>query len=308
MKILILGSNGFLGKNFLKHPLSKEHVILNPSKNNLNLLDVKLIDDYLSYHNPDLIINCAGIVGGIAANINNDLNFLNENISINKNLILSSFQHNIKKFINFGSSCMYPSHLKGPMEESQITGGNFEKTNEGFALSKVVSLKLCEYISNDYNDFFYKTIIPCNLFGSFDHYNDKIRSHMIASAINKVHEAKLNNSDTIIVWGSGKVRREYTSAYNVVDFVYKNIQNISSFPNYFNLGINLDYSVKQYYEMIMKLFNFEANLKMDISKPDGVFQKLLNTTYPQKINWINPLSLRDGLKEAINFYMINHAK
>ena len=302
MKIIIFGATGFLGKNFFNHNLKNDHLILSPTRQDLDLFDKQKLSEYIKTNQPDLIINCAGKVGGIAANINNNLQFLNENLLINSNVILSSYENKVKKLINFGSSCMYPSNIDNPMDESQIINGNFEKTNEGFALSKVVALKLCDYITNNGKGYLYKTIIPCNMFGKFDHYRDSKRSHMVAAAIQKVNEAKTNNASQILVWGSGKVRREYTNAFNIVDFVYKNLNNFENFPNYFNLGANIDYTVKEYYEIIMEIFEFKAKLIFDKSKPDGVFQKLMNTNYPMKLNWKQPFDLKNGLKETINFY------
>ena len=302
MKIIIFGSTGFLGRNFLNYNLNDDHDIISPNRKILDLFDQKAVLEYIRQNKPDLIINCAGKVGGIAANINNNYQFLNENLLINRNIIISSYENKIKKLINFGSSCMYPSIAINPLDEDQIMNGKFELTNEGFALAKTVSLKLCDFISNNGKGYFYKTVIPCNMFGKFDHYGDSTRSHMIAAAIKKVYEAKLNKNSEIQVWGSGNVRREYTNAFNVVDFIFKNLHNIEDFPNYFNLGTNIDYTVREYYQMIMEIFNFDSNLVFDTSKPDGVYQKLINTKYPLTLNWVEPINLRSSLIESIEYY------
>ena len=154
MKLLIFGSSGFLGKNFLDHPLINNFHILKPDREEVDLFDINSIKKYLKINIPDIVINCAGKVGGIVANMNNELEFMIDNFEINRNLIISSMENKIKKFINFGSSCMYPADAINPLDESQIMNGKFEKTNEGFALSKVMSLKLCEYISNSHEEYF----------------------------------------------------------------------------------------------------------------------------------------------------------
>ena len=303
MKLLIFGSTGFLGKNFLDHPLTNNLDILKPERGEVDLFDVNLIKKYLQKNSPDIVINCAGKVGGIVANMNNEIDFMIDNFEINRNLIISSLENKIKKFINFGSSCMYPADAINPLDESQIMNGKFEKTNEGFALSKIMSLKLCEYISNSYEEYFYKTVIPCNMFGKFDHFDNKKRSHMVAAVISKVHHAKQNKLNEIIVWGSGNVRREYTDAFNVADFILRNLDKIEQFPNYFNLGVNKDYTVKEYYEMIMEIYKYKVNLVFDKSKPDGVKQKLMSTSYPININWKQPRDLKYGLNKTIEHYI-----
>lgn len=302
MKILIFGSTGFLGQNFMYHKSNKDHEILSPDRDKLDLFDKKKVFDYIRLNKPDLIINCAGKVGGIAANLDNSFDFLNENLLLNSNVIISSYENKIKKLINFGSSCMYPSQATNPLLESEIMNGKFEITNEGFALAKTVSLKLCDYISKKNEGYFYRTIIPCNMFGKFDHYGNINRSHMIAAAIKKIYDAKLNNKIEVQVWGSGKVRREYTNAYNVADFVYANLDKIEEFPNYFNLGTNTDFTIKEYYQMIMEIFDLKANLVFDKSKPDGIYQKLINTKYPFTLNWTEPKNLKFSLTEAVEYY------
>ncbi len=307
MKILIFGSSGFLGKNFLDHPFAENFQILKPDRAEVDLFDINTTKEYLQKNSPDIVINCAGKVGGIVANMNNKIDFMIENFEINRNLIISSLENKIKKFINFGSSCMYPAEVINPLDETQIMNGKFEKTNEAFALSKIMSLKLCEYISNSNDEYFYKTIIPCNMFGKFDHFNDTKRSHMVAAVISKVHHAKENNLSEIIVWGSGNVRREYTDAFNVADFVLRNLNRIKEFPNYFNLGVNKDYTVKEYYEMIMEIYKYQVNLVFDKSKPDGIKQKLMSTSFPININWSQPRDLKYSLNKTIEHY-INYVK
>lgn len=201
---------------------------------------------------------------------------------------------------------MYPSNLTNPLEESQLLNGRFEPTNEGFALSKAFSLKLCEYLTDANKGFYYKTIIPCNMFGKFDHFSNPLRSHMVASAIEKVFIAKKNREKKIFVWGTGKPKREYINANLVVEFVYKNLNLIEEFPNFFNLGVNEDYSVSEYYHMILDAFNFSAELVFDTSKPDGVFQKLMKTTLPNKLNFQIDFNIKKSISEVVDYYLKSH--
>ena len=189
LKIILTGGSGMVGKNFLRHPNISKFQILSPSSKELDLKNLNKTRKFLNFHKPDFVIHAAGIVGGIQANINNPLKFLTDNLEIGKNIVTASKETNIKKLINLGSSCMYPSNYNKPLTEDLIFKGALEPTNEGYALAKIVTARLCQYINHDNKKFNYKTIIPCNLYGKYDSF-DPLKSHLIPAIIHKVHTAK----------------------------------------------------------------------------------------------------------------------
>ena len=187
-KIFLTGGSGMVGKNILNHPDSKNWNIFTPSRKELDLADYNSIQEYILKINPDIIIHAAAKVGGILSNVNNPIDYMIENTEISKNLILAAYKTKVKKLINFASSCMYPINNNGKLREDDILSGKLEPTNEGYAISKIFSTKLCEYISNTNSEFYYKTVIPCNLYGKFDDFSDN-NSHLIPAIINKIHKS-----------------------------------------------------------------------------------------------------------------------
>ena len=184
--ILLTGSSGMVGRNIINHNFSQNYKILSPSSSDLNLLNYKDIEDYIAFNKPELVIHAAGIVGGIEANINYPVKFLVNNMQMGLNILMASKIQKVKKFINFSTSCMYPRDAKNPLSEDLILKGELEPTNEGYALAKLTSTRLCEYIVREDSSFLYKTVIPCNLYGKFDDFNYD-SSHMIPGVIRRSH-------------------------------------------------------------------------------------------------------------------------
>lgn len=162
-----------VGKNIAEHYKSQAYILLTPSSKEFNLLDRKNIDEYLKEYNPDIIIHCAGVVGGIQANMAHPVKFLVKNTQMGINIIMGAYEAGIKKFINMSSSCMYPRSAKNPLSEELILQGELEPTNEGYALAKITSTRLCEYINREDATCTYKTVIPCNLYGKYDKFDSK---------------------------------------------------------------------------------------------------------------------------------------
>ena len=227
MKILLTGGSGMVGRNICDYAQGfSQYELLAPTSKELNLLDKTAVDLYINSHKPDVIIHAAGIVGGIQANIENPVKFLHENTLMGQNIVLSAYQTGIKQLINLGSSCMYPRNAQNPLLEESILTGELEPTNEGYALAKIVTAKLCEYISRTNLDYQYKTLIPCNLYGKYDKF-DPIKSHMIPAAIQKVHRAKTEQLTSVEIWGDGLARREFMYAEDLADAVFFALDNLS---------------------------------------------------------------------------------
>lgn len=299
MKILLTGSTGMVGKNILSHPKKELYRFLTPSRNQLDLFDYQATINYIQKTKPDMIIHAAGKVGGIKANIADPYGFLFANMTIGFNLIQAARILGIRKFLNLGSSCMYPKDAINPLNENQILNGQLEPTNEGYALAKISVAKLCVAACND--SFQYKTLIPCNLFGLWDKF-DPIESHLVPAAIAKIHGVK-NTNKTIEVWGSGNARREFMFAENLADFIYFVIPQIERLQNFTNVGMGTDLSVLEYYDAIREVVGVSAPYVFDTSKPEGMRQKVVDITEQTKLGWIPKTDLKISLQKTYNHFL-----
>ncbi|MEL0008736.1 MAG: NAD-dependent epimerase/dehydratase family protein [Flammeovirgaceae bacterium] len=301
--ILILGASGFVGKNFLSNAEATKYKILSPFSDELDLLNKDEITSYLKRNKPDLIINAAGKVGGILKNIKSQYSFLLENTLINLNLISASKEQKVKNFINLSSSCIYPSNFNKPIKEDDLLTDRLEKTNEGYALSKIIGLKLTEYINDD--DFKYKTIIPCNLYGPHDNFDTNF-GHMIPSVVNKIHNAKVKEHKIVKVWGDGTSKREFMYIKDLVEFIYFSIKNFERLPNIINVGVGYDYTIKEYYQMISRIIGYDGKFEYDISKPQGMKRKLVDISKLNDLGWTHKYSIEEGLMDTYKFFKTNY--
>jgi GDP-L-fucose synthase len=302
MKILLTGANGMVGRNILK--VAKQHTFkfLSPSSIELNLLDASSVTQYISIHKPDMVIHAAGIVGGIQANIAQPVKFLVENMQMGLNILNAANHANIDNFLNLSSSCMYPRDAENPLSEDLILKGELEPTNEGYALAKVTSTRLCEYIRKENPSRLYKTIIPCNLYGCFDKFEPN-HSHMIPAVIRKIDEAKKNNLPEIDIWGDGEARREFMYAEDIANFIFYAINNFEKMPQNLNVGLGTDYSINEYYQVIAKVVGYTGFFKHDLSKPVGMKQKLIDDKKLKEFGWHYKTELEAGIKKTYEFYL-----
>ena len=300
-KVYITGSEGMVGSNIIdRAPIG--HEIIAPKLRDLNLLNFNEVDSFISKEKPDLIIHCAGIVGGIQSNIANPVKFLVENTELGKNIMLSAKNNNIEKIINLGSSCMYPKDAENPLKEEYILKGELEPTNEGYAIAKVYTQRLAEYIHREDNKFDYKTIIPCNLYGKWDKF-DPIHSHMLPAVIRKIHKAKVENISTVEMWGDGEARREFMFASDLADFIWYAISNFEKMPSIMNVGLGYDFTINEYYEEIAKVIGYKGEFVHNLTKPIGMNQKLVDINKLIDFGWKPKYSLEDGIKETYDFFL-----
>jgi GDP-L-fucose synthase len=301
VKVLLTGGTGMCGQNILEHSSAKDYSILHPSSAELNLLNKRQIKDFLRQESPDFIIHTAGLVAGIQFNIKYPVNALVDNSYIGLNLITAAQEAGVSKLLNLASSCMYPRFGDNPLKETSILQGELEPTNEGYGLSKILSTRLCEYISQQHQGLEYKTLIPCNLFGRYDTFSLEF-SHMIPAAIQKLHDAKSNNEKTVEIWGDGLARREFMSASDLADLVFYALRNFDDMPQNLNAGLGHDYSINEYYNAAAKVVGFDGGFVNDVTKPAGMKQKLVDVTLLRAFGWKHSLSLEQGLREAYDFY------
>lgn len=300
--ILLTGGSGMVGSNIINHNFSQNYKILSPTSSDLNLLNYKDLEDYIKFNKPELVIHAAGIVGGIKANINYPVKFLVDNMQMGLNILMASKTQKVKKFINFSSSCMYPKNARNPLLEDSILKGELESTNEGYALSKITSTRLCEYISREDSSFLYKTVIPCNLYGKYDDFSYE-NSHMIPGVIKKIHDAKNKNLEFVNIWGDGLARREFMYAADIADFIYYAVENFNKMPQNINVGLGLDYSIIEYYKIIADVIGYKGKFNHDMTKPIGMNRKLIDDKRLNEFGWSHQTSLETGIKETYKYFL-----
>lgn len=299
--LLITGSSGMVGKNIALHKKARLYNVLSPTSKELDLLSQEKISAYLKEYKPDIIIHCAGLVGGIMANIKNPTAFLSQNAYMGLNLLNAAHKEGIKKVLNLASSCMYPRNASNPLKEELILSGELEPTNEGYALAKILCVRLCEYISQDTN-FLYKSIIPCNLYGKFDKF-DSLNAHLIPAIIAKVHLAKIKGLKELEIWGDGSARREFMYAEDLADFVFEALERFEDLPQNLNVGLGKDYTINEYYEAVAKVLGFKGKFKHDLSKPSGMKQKLIDDTRLKAFGFKAKTSLEEGIAKTYEYYL-----
>ncbi|PWL30935.1 NAD-dependent epimerase/dehydratase family protein [uncultured Roseivirga sp.] len=305
-RVFITGAGGMVGKNLLNVLVENDMEVYAPNREELNLFDNHSVEVAFKNFKPDLVIHLAGVVGGIRDNIDRPVDYLVENVEIGNNVIKSAFRADVKRFLNLGSSCIYPRDAHNPLEEESLLTGNLEPTNEGYALAKIYALKLCSYYSRQYG-VEYKTIIPPNLYGPYDKFG-KQRSHLIPAIIQKIDDAVSLGHSKINIWGDGLVRREFMYVMDLVSFIIRILDEVEfdKLPEVMNLGLGYDYTINEYYEEVMKAMKFDLNFEHDLTKPVGMKQKLLNISKAKHIfNWEPQYSLQEGLMLTLEHFYSN---
>jgi GDP-L-fucose synthase len=297
-KIVVFGGSGMVGTNLLE----KLDSFLSPSSSEVDLTNRKEVISYLSSIKPHNVINLAGKVGGIKSNLKNNYEFLTQNLIINHNLIDACHVAGIKNFLNVSSSCIYPKNFKNPLKESDILASYLEPTNEGYALAKIVALKMCIYLNN-IRGLNYKTIIPCNLYGPFDKFGQD--SHMIPGVIKRVHDAKIKNLPFVEMWGDGSARREFMYAEDFVDFISFSLKSFDKLPLITNVGLGVDYTIKEYYKSIINIIGYKGKIKANTNQPIGMLRKKVDISNQVKLGWMPKTTLETGLKTTYKYFIEN---
>lgn len=291
-----------VGQNLLEHPAIGEFEVLAPSRPELNLQDFDAVQAYLRKHKPDMVIHAAGKVGGIQANMREPVGFLLDNLDMGRNIVWASRQAGIKRLLNLGSSCMYPRNHNEPLCEELVLKGELEPTNEGYALAKVVTARLCEYITREDASYQYKTLIPCNLYGRHDKF-DPVHSHLIPAIIHKINQAKQAGQTEVEIWGDGMARREFMYAGDLADALVRAINEFDTLPALMNVGLGYDYTINEYYQAAADEMGYTGIFVHNLSKPVGMARKLVSTERQQLWGWQAKSTLREGIAKTYEYYL-----
>lgn len=301
-RILLTGGGGMVGRNIQEHPDIGHWEVMAPTREEVDLGDYNQVESYMRKHQTDIVIHAAGQVGGIQANLAEPVKFLVANLDMGRNVVLAARAAGIKKLVNLGSSCIYPRDAANPLSEDLVLRGQLEPTNEGYALAKIVTLRLCEYIHREDASFEYKTLIPCNLYGRHDKFSPQ-HSHLIPAIINKVHQAMKNKDASVDIWGNGTARREFMYAADLADAVVQSVERFDTLPFTMNVGLGHDYTINEYYETVASVLGYQGKFVHDLSKPVGMARKLVSIERQTAWGWSAPTGLREGIAKTYESYL-----
>jgi len=314
IRVYIAGHQGMVGSAIvqqLKNQLENTVQLITCTHNELDLSNQLQVNDFMANEKPDQVYLAAAKVGGIHANNTYPADFIYQNLMIQTNIIHAAHQNNIQKLLFLGSSCIYPKSVKQPMQEGALLTGALEPTNEPYAIAKIAGIKLCESYNRQYNHD-YRSVMPTNLYGPGDNYHSE-NSHVIPSLIRKFHEAKVNNAQKVIIWGSGKPKREFlyvddmaaacVHVMNLDKSTYQ--QQIKPMQSHVNIGTGHDLTINKLAECIARVVNFKGKIEFDHTKPDGAKRKLMDSTLLNSLGWQPNTGLEKGIKQAYEDYCIN---
>jgi GDP-L-fucose synthase len=302
MKILIAGSSGMVGKSLVLLLKKKKHNVIQLNSKNCNLENKKKVGIFLKKKKPNIVICLAAKVGGIKENIDNGYEFISKNLLIQTNLITECEKNNVNKFIFVGSSCIYPKNAKQPFKEESLLTGKLEETNQYYAISKIAGIKLTEAI-NKYKNKYYISIMPPNLYGPNDNF-DENTSHVMAALIKKIFLAKTKSLNSIAIWGNGKSKREFLYVDDLSRAILFLIRNKTPY-SIVNIGSEEEITIGHLAKKIGGLLKYKGKFKFDESKPSGVKRKLMNSSKIRIMGWRPKVNLNTGIKKTISWYKKN---
>jgi len=298
-KIFLAGQEGMVGRAVYKLLKEKKYKIIECKRKDLDLTEQSKVDSWFKKNRPDIVINAAGKVGGILDNSLHKADYLYKNIMIGFNLLNCSLIYNVKKFINLGSVSSYPKITKQPIKEDYLLSSFLEKSNEGYAISKIAVIKYCEYIKNFYKKDFI-SLQPANLYGIGDNFDLK-KSHVIPALIKKFHDAKIKKKESVEIWGSGISKREFLHANDLAQAILFCIKK--KIPHsLMNVGSSNYLTIKKLAEIIQKITNYKGRIYFNFKYPDGVPKRKLDNSLISGLGWEPKINLVDGLIEYYKHY------
>src|SRR5881392_154442 len=302
-KIFVAGHRGMVGSAVMRRLQADGFKnLLIRDRSELDLMDESAVMKFFLEEAPAVVILAAAKVGGIKANNDYPVEFLLENLRIQNNVIRSAYQTGVRKLLFLGSSCIYPKFAPQPIPETALLSGPLEPTNEAYAIAKIAGIKLCQAYCREYGANFISAM-PTNLYGPNDNF-DLETSHVLAALIRKAHEARMRNDQRLIVWGTGKPRREFLHVDDLASACLLLLEKYDS-PDIVNVGYGEDISIRELAELICEVLGFDGELAWDTSKPDGTPRKLLDVSKLRALGWKPAISLRDGIARTYQWFRAN---
>lgn len=302
-RIYIAGHNGMVGSAIYRLLKKQGYTnLITISSKQLDLRNQREVEKFFRTEKPEYVFLAAAKVGGILANNNHRGQFIYENLMIQCNIIHSSYLNNVKKLMFLGSSCIYPKKSEIPIQESSLLSGPLEPTNRPYAIAKIAGIEMCRSYREQYKSNFI-ALMPTNLYGPNDNYHPE-HSHVLPALIRKIYLAKKECRKEVIIWGSGKPRREFLHVDDLANaclFLMKNYNG----SEIINVGSGKDISIMELAQLIKKIIGFQGNLIFDENYPDGTFRKLLDNSFINSLGWKATIKLQNGIKTTIDDFISN---
>ncbi|NOQ94232.1 MAG: NAD-dependent epimerase/dehydratase family protein [Methylophaga sp.] len=313
-RIFIAGHQGMVGSALVRQLTEQPGVeLVLRERAQLDLTRQAEVEEFFQSEQIDQVYLAAAKVGGIHANNTYPAEFIYQNLVIESNVINAAHQNNVQQLLFLGSSCIYPKQAAQPMQEAALLTGSLEPTNEPYALAKIAGIKLCESYNRQYNRD-YRSVMPTNLYGPLDNFHAQ-NSHVIPALLRRIHEAKVNQDESVTIWGSGQAMREFLyvddmagACVHVMSLdkeVYQSF--VLPMQSHVNIGTGLDCSIRELAESIKDVTGFSGCLTFDSCKPDGMPRKLLDVSLLKRMGWEARTDLRTGLKQTYDWYLQNES-
>ena len=315
-KIYIAGHRGLVGSALMRQLQAQGYSnIVTRTHAELDLTNQVLVADFFAAEQPEYVILAAAKVGGIHANNTYPAEFIKDNLAIQTNVIHQSYVAGVKRLLFLGSSCIYPRDCPQPIKEEYLLTGSLEPTNRPYALAKIAGIEMCWSYNRQFGTE-YLAVMPTNLYGPGDNYHPE-NSHVIPAMIRKFHEAKVNNKETVSIWGTGTPKREFLYSddmaqacvfvMNLADAQYQPLlaaDRNDGLPPLLNLGSGCDLSIAELAHLVREVTGFEGEIILDATKPDGTMRKLMDSDRLNQLGWNVSTSLLDGLQKAYQDFKI----
>jgi GDP-L-fucose synthase len=300
-RICILGSTGLVGSSVYKKYIDKypAAIILAPKRYNLDLENRDQVIGYFLKNKPDLVFMCAAKVGGIKANNDYKADFITANLKIQTNVIEACHLANSSKLVFLGSSCIYPKNSELPIKEEYLMTGHLEETNDAYAIAKIAGIKMCQAYNQQYERD-YISVMPCNLYGPGDNF-DLNSSHVLPALIRKFHEAKLENKESVEIWGTGKPMREFLYVEDLAEALIFLSENYSD-ERIINVGAGQDLTISDLADIIAKEVGYKGKIRFNSEYPDGTMRKVMDTSRINNLGWKPTTTLEEGIGKTYEYY------
>ncbi len=291
-----------LGLNLVDSLSHTAHVILMPDRSELNCLDGKSVSNYIAKQQPEMVIHCAGTVGGISANIASPYLFFKDNMLMGINVIDACINAGVKELINISSTNIYPDDkVGGVFFESDILSGKLNESTEGYGLAKGCTAKVAEYASNQFG-VSYRSIVSSNLYGRFDSFSTS-KAHMIPAIIRRLHEATAAGVESVEIWGDGSARRGFLFAEDLTNFIADLVGKVKLLPQNINVCPTYNYSVYEYNKIIADIVGYEGKFHFNESMPTGSKQKNVNFDLASSMGWVEKTSIEKGIQKTYGYFL-----
>jgi len=315
-KIYVAGHRGMVGSAIVRKLKNLGYNnILTRSHDELDLTNQTQVQNFFAAEKIDQVYLCAAKVGGIYANNTFPAEFIYDNLMIESNVIHNAWRAGVKKLLFLGSSCIYPKLPDQIIKENAMLSGQVESTNEPYAVAKIAGIKLCESYNRQYRQSHgtdYRSVIPSSLYGPGDNYHSE-NSHVIPALIRKIHDAKIHQLPEVVVWGSGRPRREfvYIDDMSAAIIHVMNLdlaqyrEHTEDMVSHINIGFGDDVAIKELAKKLVKIVGYKGKIIFDLNKPDGVLRKLMDSSLIESLGWRATVSLEDGLTLTYADYLKN---